>query len=630
MAGSLILDDDLLVLQRKGDFDIKDEYYETKFPDQFPNIRIDTDIFHFTGADLRFSVNEYVEDSGRFVLTRGDTMTGNLTIDLGTGSTEKTAQLVLIGNRTGTNSYARINFRNEARSSNRTQSIQAIAPVTSSTQTSHMKIADRVAITEFGQILMSGGRHNVCGLNGGALKTITNASWDTTNNIISNPLETNSTRLRWDQTGGFLVNNNNINLLEWNENSIFISGTQFQNLIEVNSDHANYNATPTDDKHITNKEYVDRQDGKSIPLKGTRSGNLTDLGYTLEQNVVDGPIDFTNDGTLSATANNKLFLCHVNSPKFAVGTDGCHVYNDDIDFHDNRLLNVPDPDTTDLNDPDAKSAVPKRYIDDIVQEMQDKFDGIADIAAPPGMINAYTGTSAPAGWFICNGASYKGKEHPKMHRALGGSDSDYANDPNRTFTLPNLRGRFLAQYGKLRNSNSQPVGSTVRNYTMQTTSRPYAAGIDSNDTTLRDNMTTNTTGSHNHSLVIADHVHSSGNYEIVTRSQKQTNGDNGNDDGAELTDPIRMNKKGDALGSRNSQGDVHIPVEKYSGYAETRLSYNQKQYNNWNNNADLKDGGLTGNIYNSGSHSHYIPADQWDSYTLPYAYTINWIIKHDN
>jgi len=52
-------------------------------------------------------------------------------------------------------------------------------------------------------------------------------------------------------------------------------------------------------------------------------------------------------------------------------------------------------------------------------------------ALPVGVITAYWGTAAPAGWLICNGSSFSAATYPALAAFLGGT------------TLPNLKGRML-------------------------------------------------------------------------------------------------------------------------------------------------------------------------------------------
>ncbi len=615
MAGTLILDDDLMVLQRKGDFDIKDDYYETNFPDQFPNIRIDTDIFHFTGQDLRYSVVEYVEDSGRFVRIDGDIMRGNLEIRLPfSGDVEDNPNFVLEGFRAGALPYSQITFRNRGRMNGFIQTIEAIAPTDSSTRESHLKVG-KAALTNSGQIMMSGSKLEICALsNGASLSYITGAQWDPESNFITTDIPVESKRLSWDANGGSLLNKLGDNLVRWDENGVFVRGKS-DTLFRVVDEYARYTGEIKDQFDVTNKGYVDTQDSKSIPLRGTREENLTDLGYELEQDAVTGPIDFTSDASLNATINNKLKLSRNDIVKLTIGgdTDEDVHLECDVNFNDNRLLNVPDPDDSNL-DPDAKSAVPKRYVDAEVQELKDLFNNIADIASPPGMINAFTGRTAPDGWFICDGTKYKCGDWPEMFKALGFTQEQIDANPDEPFAIPDLQGRFLAQFGKLNHdanaTNDYPMGNSIRNYTKQSTSLPN-----------KDRQTDNKNGDY---IFAGSHDHSVTNLSINGlfnsnrwKVQAISTGSN---------HQHHLGEQGKSAAGSNStgrfyaghEGELKTQVDGAHTH-DVKMTYNDDSYEY--NKANI---GWT--EYTAAK----LRVNEFDKYTLPYAYTINWIIKHDN
>lgn len=56
---------------------------------------------------------------------------------------------------------------------------------------------------------------------------------------------------------------------------------------------------------------------------------------------------------------------------------------------------------------------------------------------PVGMIVAYAGVNAPAGWLLCDGASYRKSRYPALAGVLG------ATGTGGEFMVPDLRGRFL-------------------------------------------------------------------------------------------------------------------------------------------------------------------------------------------
>jgi len=617
MAGTLILDDDLMVLQRKGDFDIRDDFYDENFPDKFPNIRIDTDIFHFSGEDLRYSCVEYIHDSGEFVRIDGDIMTGNLEIHVPSdtvAAVEDNPELVLKGFRTGSAPYATINLKNAARTSGTgfEQKIIAVAPSASSTKESYIQVG-KTALTNTGQIMMSGSKLDICALSSDAsLNYITVNEWDTdplssTHGSMTTDIPVESKRLIWDAKGGSLTNSLAKTSLEWNDVGVYIWGRS-NTLIEVVDTHARYVGDIEHDDDITTKKYVDNQDWKYIPLKGTRVTEAE--GYQLEQDAVDGVIDFTNDGALNATINNQLRLTKEDVDKLTIGSDtddNVHIVNADLDVNDNKIINVPYPSTL-QSDPDKDNAVPKEYVDTQVGSLKDVVDNIADITAPPGMINAYVGNTAPTGWFLCKeGVTYKCGEYPKMHLALAGSQNDIDNNPDQLFSVPDLSGRVLVQPGALSNaSNRFPAGNSYRQELDQSTALPY--------------KNRNNPNSSDPYIRVGTHYHNVNSSELM-KTFNQSIFDIKTSAGGEHTHnygAYNDDKKGGGTSSDNPRLYNSSKTTSDAGLHYHRVT-----------SADLKNNKSNTPIFKTDSSDITMYASQFDSYTMPYAYTINWIIKHD-
>ena len=60
---------------------------------------------------------------------------------------------------------------------------------------------------------------------------------------------------------------------------------------------------------------------------------------------------------------------------------------------------------------------------------------------PPGAIMAYAGTSAPNGWFLCDGSPKSRAGYPALFAVIGVAHG--IGDGSTTFNLPDYRGRFL-------------------------------------------------------------------------------------------------------------------------------------------------------------------------------------------
>ncbi|MBR3689739.1 MAG: tail fiber protein, partial [Eggerthellaceae bacterium] len=68
-----------------------------------------------------------------------------------------------------------------------------------------------------------------------------------------------------------------------------------------------------------------------------------------------------------------------------------------------------------------------------------------------GLIVPYAGATAPAGYLICDGASYSAEDYPELYTAIGNT---YGGD-DTTFNVPDLRGRV-----PLGNSDAYALGAT--------------------------------------------------------------------------------------------------------------------------------------------------------------------------
>ena len=599
MANNLILDSDYLVLQRRG-YTPFDEPNPPTTGGPYPNLKYDLELFHFTGKDLRDTVTQYNKDSGDFVLVNGDNhMTGNLKIKYPeTGNVEKgaPARVELTGFRTTTSEVCEVRMINRANSaSGSVQKVAAVNP-SGSTNDSYIKLNNRFSVTYDGKIYL-GGRH-ICANDGdtgatneggGFLSYITNSQWSPTENIIKKTMESNIVRLRWTHYGGALKNSVGKDVLQWLNGEVRFHKPSSGDLIGSYDDTDMYtHGEISDDKSVTNKEYVDTQDGKYIPLGGTRD---TVEGSQAQQHV-NGPIDFIEGSYLNAKLGAILPLSYSDEHYIGIGGDpsGTSVdekihFNKKTNVHENEIQNVKYPEVP--YDPDGTTredshAVPRRYVDDRDRGLQDQIDSIVGIQSPVGMINAYVGDEDPPGWFICNGRNIdelyaaKGLVGTQLKAVLG-SDS-----------LPNLSGSFLAQKKHSSGTDSngvaipdpikpeygENIGTALNSHLDEKVSKPSR-------TPLRIDIDQNGT-----------HSHPAGDLSVKVHRQKMADKDNGSWDGAELMDPDKS--------QRNTQGTRHLPVDNRTG--------------------------------SDGFHKHQLDTNQflWDSYNRPQTYSINWIIKADN
>ena len=68
-----------------------------------------------------------------------------------------------------------------------------------------------------------------------------------------------------------------------------------------------------------------------------------------------------------------------------------------------------------------------------------------------GFITSYAGSSAPTGWFLCQGQEVSISSYPDLARAIGTTYGPYTNGSGAAgtshFRLPDLRGRAVAGIG---------------------------------------------------------------------------------------------------------------------------------------------------------------------------------------
>jgi microcystin-dependent protein len=104
------------------------------------------------------------------------------------------------------------------------------------------------------------------------------------------------------------------------------------------------------------------------------------------------------------------------------------------------------------------------------------------VYAPIGAVLAYAGSTAPDGWFECDGTTFNATTYPVLNTVLGGN------------TKPDLRGQFVRgwDHGKgtdagrtIRSAqtdgvgphnHTSPISQPTPNYTGGSPNKPYTAG----------------------------------------------------------------------------------------------------------------------------------------------------------
>lgn len=88
----------------------------------------------------------------------------------------------------------------------------------------------------------------------------------------------------------------------------------------------------------------------------------------------------------------------------------------------------------------ATNAVTSGKILDGTIALADLADSLRELLVPTGTIQAFGGTTAPAGWFLCDGSSKSRTIYSGLYAVIGNS---FGTGGSTVFNVPDLRGQFL-------------------------------------------------------------------------------------------------------------------------------------------------------------------------------------------
>ena len=224
---------------------------------------------------------------------------------------------------------------------------------------------------------------------------------------------------------------------------------------------------------------------------------------------------------------------------------------------------------------------------------------------PVGVIMPYAGNIdannvIPRGWLLCDGSSFDIAKYPLLKSVLNSS------------TTPNLKGRYLGGYGGL-GMNS------MRGYYDDYTKKPRANG--------NNKVNVNSGGNHNHVFskyyLKSDVSANTSNAGDHNHEAYMCQGGSGkaHDNYRGFADTSNNNAWNRSYGDKTANGQQYIKDAPSHSHTVT-VNNGTLAWNSSNN-------GPNKSIESDGEHSHSIENDQWDAYTRPYTYSINWIIKHD-
>ncbi len=599
-----ILDTDIMILQKEGTFDVHDPSYDET---DYPNLKYDLKHFHFLGKDLRYSVENYIYEEHKYVRIDGDIMYGNLSIvvpkntDLGV---ENNPTFILEGYR-NTGTFASIMFRNTASSTDRTMTLNAVSHTDSNVTPYYFQFDKKTRLTEHSELVFKESvlddplaKNSVTAAGKGYLRHLVVSDSDPS---ITD--DDSYKRVEWnDEGGGLLGGNPEKYIIQWTGSGGTIRANK--ELITWEGDHAEYDGDILIDTDMVNKGYVDSVASGYIPLMGTEPGTQ-----------VEGKIDFTTEGSLNATFGEQLvFTAHVdNNPEQLFLTIGgpfqgpndskSYLYRtlklDPSYSGDVKIEDVPYPDTVPGSTVDDNNAIPKKYVDDGDEVLQDQINGLTEIASPPGMINAYVGSQDPTGWYICNGRTINSAEDPALYALVGSH-------------IPDLSGRWLVQRGG-------SVGNALGNPIASSTAIPKKAKKNSDGAQY---------------LTAGNHSHYINDYQIARIMNRANQDGNGYDasnyvkvawSGGSHKHTLSVRKYG------NSGRNGLSPTDDNGGDSTHDLATNQSISNHshslkYNTNTNASNANAAKNVLTDPASST-IYDSQFDSHTRPDSYTINWIIK---
>ena len=95
--------------------------------------------------------------------------------------------------------------------------------------------------------------------------------------------------------------------------------------------------------------------------------------------------------------------------------------------------------------------------------IKSRVSDVHGIINPPGMVVAFAGTTAPAGWFLCDGAEISKTTYPELAAVIGTTYGAAGSSTN--FKLPNLNGRMIVGAGT---STNTAYNQASDNYTYST------------------------------------------------------------------------------------------------------------------------------------------------------------------
>ena len=252
------------------------------------------------------------------------------------------------------------------------------------------------------------------------------------------------------------------------------------------------------------------------------------------------------------------------------------------------------------------------------QDNESLIKDAVDKAVPVGSVTMWMGTSSPDGYFLCRGGVFDTSTYPDLHAHLGSTYSGYVSG-----ILPDFRGRFPGGDGA---HGLEPLDGKLGRLYNQMTADPTTSGLSSTVDTSGVSATSTATTS-----IVSNgtHKHTASTSTSITGGKIDTSEEG--EHRHRFGDTAQVS--GDASGGRM----YHRPEtgEAQTGYAGKHSHEVDLSSIGATSTTSLEDAGLHAHTANTSVTTDLngmdleIELDGFDPYTRPYAFNVNFIIKHD-
>jgi microcystin-dependent protein len=260
------------------------------------------------------------------------------------------------------------------------------------------------------------------------------------------------------------------------------------------------------------------------------------------------------------------------------------------------------------------------------QDNESLIKDAVDKAVPVGSVTMWMGTSSPAGYFLCRGGVFNTSTYPELHAHLGSTYSGYVSG-----ILPDFRGRFPGGDGA---HGLEPLDGKLGRLYNQMTADPTTTGLSSTVDTSGVSATSSATTT----------VASNGSHKHDAATDTSISGGNANTSSAgghHHDTTFHTNKDNTAS---NKGENVNLLTQYHNNGNETTRQTADAGSHSHTVDLSSIEASSTTTTENAGSHAHTattdvttnlngmdleIELDGFDPYTRPYAFNVNYIIKHD-